>query len=373
MKDRTHKRTPPLPLSLFCLLALIWAGRLVAQAQEPAATASPTTEPAQVQLQIRLTEVNRRALRELVTVHNVVSRAVPVQLNVSSPGRRNDEGEFPGAHLATRAAQAPVAINLLTSGAVGLAEAGAFIQTLQTQGALRDLKAPVILTVTEGRGAGFLAGEEFPVPLLQADGQGQSIVTAQVKEFGLRLHFQPVILDETHLRLELEPAVASLDMGAGITVEGLVIPGLRVRGGRVGLELRDGQSFALTGLFDNFEQANLAKIPALAAGPSLSELFKSRGFQRNETELLVLVTVTLTRAPNADQLAKQPTEPSASAPSTSLPAPRLAGLSGHAVEAKRDSLPVDPAARQSPRNSDISVQVEPGGAKLDRKIDKKEN
>src|SRR5205085_11463837 len=122
--------------------------------------------------------------------------------------------------------------------------------------------------------------------VIQSVNQGQSAVTVIFKEFGVKLNFQPTILDENHIRLDLEPEVSSLDFSAGVTIQGLVIPGLRVRRAKTVLELRDGQSFAPAGLIDNTEQVNLSKVPLLGDIPILGELFKSRSFQdRKSTRL----------------------------------------------------------------------------------------
>jgi hypothetical protein len=125
-------------------------------------------------------------------------------------------------------------------------------------------------------------------------------VTILFKEYGVRLNFKPTILDEQHIRLELEPEVSSLDFGNAIVFSGFTIPALRVRRARTGIELQDGQSFGIAGLLDNSEQKSLAKIPVLSDVPILGNLFKSKSFQRNESELLFIVTAKITKPMNPD-------------------------------------------------------------------------
>ena len=106
----------------------------------------------------------------------------------------------------------------------------------------------------DGQQANFLAGGEFPVPVIQSGGTGGSIgITIVLKEYGVRLNFKPTIIDEDHIRLELEPEVSTIDFTNGVKFNGFVVPALRTRRAKTGVELRDGQSFALAGLLDNTE------------------------------------------------------------------------------------------------------------------------
>src|SRR5213078_1319121 len=107
-----------------------------------------------------------------------------------------------------------------------------------------------------------------------------SAVTIIFKEYGVRLNFKPTIIDEDHIRLELEPEVSTIDFANGVKFDGFLIPGLKTRRARTGIELRDGQSFALAGLLDNSETQSLSKVPVLGDIPVLGELFKSKSFQK---------------------------------------------------------------------------------------------
>ena len=117
------------------------------------------------------------------------------------------------------------------------------LRVLKTQGAFRELAEPNLIAM-DGQQASFLAGGEFPVPVVQAGGAGDSVAMSVVfKEYGVRLNFKPTIIDEDHIRLELEPEVSTIDFANGVKFDGFVIPALRTRRAKTGVELRDGQSF----------------------------------------------------------------------------------------------------------------------------------
>jgi pilus assembly protein CpaC len=124
----------------------------------------------------------------------------------------------------------------------------------------------------------------------------------QFKEYGVRLNFKPTIIDEDHIRLELEPEVSTIDFANGVRFNGFVIPALRTRRAKTGVELRDGQSFALAGLLDNNETQSISQMPGLGSIPILGNLFKSKSFQKQETELMFIVTADLVKPVNRDEL-----------------------------------------------------------------------
>ena len=176
----------------------------------------------------------------------------------------------------------------------------AMIRALQTQGALRELAEPNLIAM-DGQQASFLAGGEFPVPIVQGGGD-KSTVSIVFKEYGVRLNFKPTIIDEDHIRLELEPEVSTIDFANGVKFDGFLIPALKTRRAKTGVELRDGQSFALAGLLDNSESRTLSKVPVLGDIPVLGSLFRSKSFQKNETELIFIVTAQLVKPVNRDDL-----------------------------------------------------------------------
>lgn len=173
-----------------------------------------------------------------------------------------------------------------------------FIRALQTQGALRALAEPNLVAM-DGQQASFLAGGEIPVPIVQGNAGGVSVVW---KEYGVRLNFKPTILDENHIRLDIEPEVSSLDFANAVRFQGFLIPALRVRRAKTGIELQNGQTFGIAGLLDNSETKTLGKIPLIGDIPIIGNLFQSRSFQRNESELVFIVNTKIVKPWSPDQV-----------------------------------------------------------------------
>jgi pilus assembly protein CpaC len=255
---------------------------------------SPVTNIAQVQLQIRVAEVNHQRLRDLGSGYAYQPRP-GVGGFMSGGGSPYSVGAVDQGAIVGSVASS--ALNLLFIGGNG----ANFIRALQTSGALRALAEPNLIAMN-GQSASFLAGGEFPVPIIQSGSGGGSAVTVVFKEYGVRLNFKPTIIDEDHIRLELEPEVSTIDFANGVRFSGFVIPALRTRRAHTGVELRDGQSFALAGLLDNNETRSISKIPGLGNIPILGNLFKSTSFQKNETELMFIVTADLVKPVNRDDL-----------------------------------------------------------------------
>jgi pilus assembly protein CpaC len=250
--------------------------------------ASPVRAATQVQLQIRVAEVSRNKLRELGA-------------SFAYQGSPNTGGFISGGGPGTVGEVAQGVIkNTFTAMNVFLMGGNTFqmIRAMQTNGALRSLAEPNLIAM-DGQTASFLAGGEFPIPIVQGQNAG---VTIQFKEYGVRLNFKPTIIDEDHIRLELEPEVSTIDFANGVRFNGFVVPALRTRRARTGVELRDGQSFALAGLLDNSESRSLSKVPLLGDIPILGNLFKSTQFQKQETELVFIVTADLVKPINRDDI-----------------------------------------------------------------------
>lgn len=298
---------------------------------------SPVMDVAQVQLQIRVAEVNRSVMRELSMAYGFNNSTIPTFISASGPGSADAGSDLRNPNSPSGTATSTGLANFLLGIPNNALGPQAFVRALQSRGAIRDLAEPNLIAM-HGHKASFLAGGEFPIPIVQSVNTGQSAITIQFKEFGVKLDFTPTIIDENHIRLELAPEVSSLDYGSGVTIRELVIPGLRVRRAKTVLELRDGQSFALAGLIDNTEQVNLSKVPLLADIPILGQLFKSRRFQRNETELLFLATVKLVEPLNPDQIPRLPgvseLKPVNSSLPAATPASSIEGQSGHSVPQK---------------------------------------
>jgi pilus assembly protein CpaC len=259
---------------------------------------SPVKDLVQVQLLVRVAEVNRTRLRELGSSYASVNGGTSVYTNGGGPAGLTSAQN---GTLFTEFASSALNIFLFNRG-LGTQ---AFIRAMQTQGALRALAEPNLIAMN-GQQASFLAGGEFPVPIVQGNAGSTPTVTIVFKEYGVRLNFKPTILDEDHIRLELEPEVSTLDFANGVKFNGFVIPGLRTRRAKTGVELRDGQSFALAGLLDNNETKTLSKVPGLGDIPILGNLFKSTSFQKNESELMFIVTAQVVKPVNRDDLPKIP-------------------------------------------------------------------
>jgi pilus assembly protein CpaC len=165
---------------------------------------------------------------------------------------------------------------------------GATIQDLQQKNVLEILAEPNLLALN-GQKASFLAGGEFPFPIVQPS-QGFTSVTIQFKPFGVRLDFTGTISNDNVIRLHVAPEVSTLDFSNGLTISGFNIPAVSTRRAETEVELKDGQSFGIAGLMDHRAQAQLAKVPGIADIPVLGQLFRSRSINRSNTELLVLVT-----------------------------------------------------------------------------------
>jgi pilus assembly protein CpaC len=230
--------------------------------------AAPSAE--QILLQVRFAEVSRTAAQQLgssISAFNIG------RLDPNAPGVDQTLGT-------------------LSEGLVKLFLAGdntkleATIQALKSRGEFRSLAEPNLLAL-EGQTASFLAGGEFPFPVIQGTSGGTTIVW---KEFGIRLNFVPHVTNTGSVRLAVEPEVSSLDFANGLTISGFRIPSILSRRAKTEVELRPGQHLAIAGLLDNSILSKVDKIPLLGDIPILGALFRSKDAKQNRTELLVLVT-----------------------------------------------------------------------------------
>jgi pilus assembly protein CpaC len=180
---------------------------------------------------------------------------------------------------------------------------GATIRDLENKRLLQILAEPNVLAIN-GKQASFLAGGEFPFPVVQG-GAAVGSVTIQFREFGVRLNFLPMITPRSTIRLQVTPEVSSLDFANGLIFQGFNIPAMNTRRVQTEIELESGQSFAIGGLLDNRMVETFNKIPGLAEIPLLGKIFRSRALSKNNTELLVMVTPELVRPIPADRPAPE--------------------------------------------------------------------
>jgi pilus assembly protein CpaC len=194
----------------------------------------------------------------------------------------------------------------------------ATLDALERKGLVNTLAEPTLVALS-GETASFLAGGEFPVPVAQDVGGGggggaSTALTVEWKPFGVSLAFTPTVLADGVINLVVAPEVSSIDPSASIVVNNLTIPGLQTRRAKTTIELRDGESFALAGLLRKDFQDTVRQFPILGSLPIIGSLFRSTGFQREETELLMIVTPRLVRPVRAGSLrapsdrVKQPNE-----------------------------------------------------------------
>ena len=165
-----------------------------------------------------------------------------------------------------------------------------FIDAMKENGLLKILAEPTLIALS-GKTANFLAGGEFPIPVPGADGT----VTIQYKPFGVGLNFTPIVLSNKKINMQVAPEVSDLDFSRAISMGGFVVPSLTTRKVSTVIELADGQSFAIAGLLKEDVREVISKFPVLGDIPILGALFRSSSFQKNETELIIIVTPHLVK------------------------------------------------------------------------------
>jgi len=249
---------------------------------------------AQILLKVRFADVDRTAISELGA-------------NLFSTGALNTIGSTSTQQFSPpRVDVQPNEVKFSVSDALNLflfrpdLNLGATIRALQSRRLLQMLAEPNVLAIN-GKSASFLAGGEFPFPMLQGGGAGLGAVTIQFREFGVRLTFLPVVTPRGTIRLQVTPEVSSLDFANGLVFQGTTVPSLATRRVQTEIELENGQSFVIGGLLDNRLTETISKVPGLGDIPLLGKLFQSRAMNKTNSELLVIVTPELVRPIPAGQ------------------------------------------------------------------------
>ena len=251
----------------------------------------------QVLLRVRFAEVSRSAMTELgvslftgpTGVKNTLGRATTGQF--SAPGFDDIKYSKPDAKFGTDPTSAEGKftfsdfLNLFLFSEKY--DIGAMVRALQQKGLFQSLAEPN-LVAESGKEASFLAGGEIPIPIAQGSG-GNVAISVQYKEFGVRLNFTPTVTGN-RVHLKVRPEVSTLDFSNGVVLQGFRIPALSTRRTETELELMDGQTFAIAGLMNNTINTTMQKIPGLGDIPILGNLFKSKAAQKNQTELVVMIT-----------------------------------------------------------------------------------
>ncbi|MFK7840511.1 MAG: type II and III secretion system protein family protein [Bdellovibrionales bacterium] len=250
----------------------------------------------QVMLQVKIVEASRNALREL-----------GVETDINDPdelaGFQVFDGTAPSSFLSEDNFLRSVGSIGLSQPALGAArfvgdtgldgigQIGVLLQALEEEN-LANILAEPNLTAVSGEQAGFLAGGEFPVPVGR-DQVGNIII--EFREFGVALNFRPIVLSSQRINLQMDTEVSSLDFDNAIILEGLEIPGLDVRRAETTIEMASGKSLMIAGLLQSEAIQSMSGLPGISKTPILGDLVSSDGFERNETELIVIVTPYLVR------------------------------------------------------------------------------
>jgi pilus assembly protein CpaC len=245
----------------------------------------PTADP-QILLKVKFASVDRTLTKTL-------------GFNLFSLGAGNTigtvtTGQFPAPVVTGPTATSPASATI--SNALNLfffrpdLNLGATIEALEVQGLVEVLSEPNVLAIN-GKQASFLAGGEYPYPVVQGISGGVGgAVTIMFKEFGVRLNFIPTITPRGTIRLQVAPEVSSLDFTQAVEISGFEIPSIDIRRVKTEVELNDGQSFAIGGLLDNRETKTFQKIPFIGDIPILGKFFQSISNNKTNTELMVIVT-----------------------------------------------------------------------------------
>jgi pilus assembly protein CpaC len=253
--------------------------------------ATPPAVEKQVILHVKFAELNRTAVSEFGV--NLLSTGAGNTLAQVTTGQYRSNGgiqlnpSIPG-HAAGTATQYSLSDLLNIFAFRPDLNLGVLIRDLQTRGLLQVLAEPN-LVATNGKEASFLAGGEFPIPVVQANATSGGI-SVTYKEFGIKLSFLPQITANNTIKLHVKPEVSTIDFANGIQVSGFNIPSLSTRRIETDIELGEGQSFVIGGLIDDRVIQNLSRVPGLSHIPVLGALFKSRSETKTKDELIVVVT-----------------------------------------------------------------------------------
>jgi len=291
----------------------------------------------QVMLKVRVVEASRAVLKEL-----------GVQTNYRTIGETNTQQtstvpNVAGTPLGTGSAVGGTLfgnnVGLTTtafgSAAITVGALTATINALEQKGIVNTLAEPN-LTAISGETAGFLAGGEFPIPTSR-DTSGN--VTLDFKQFGVSLNFTPTVMSKQRIVLHMSAEVSAQDASAGFTQGGLVIPGLSVRRAETTIELASGSTLMIAGLIDSSTIHSMNGYPGIEDLPVIGQLFKSKSFQRNESELLFIVTPYLVNSYAEANAVAEKSAPPKLPGTASMPAPAAT------VPEKIGSSPVVPVER----------------------------
>jgi pilus assembly protein CpaC len=227
----------------------------------------------QVEVEVRFIEASRSSLKD-----------VGFNFDVSTPG--GGFGINSGSGLAgAQPAQATVS----GSWKVGTVSFDARLEALEQKGVIRTLAKPNLMAMS-GEEASFLAGGEIPYPVPN----GLTGVTLDFRQYGVKLKVTPTVEDNGQIRLKVSPEVSQLDQSTAVSIGGITVPGILETNASTTVDLHDGQSFAIAGLFQQDYNDTVHQVPGLGDVPVLGSLFRSANWQHKQTELIIIVTPKLT-------------------------------------------------------------------------------
>ena len=250
----------------------------------------------QVMLKVRIAEVQRNVLKQFGIDVTAAFQIGKFALNVASIN------PFTSPLISPPVAGNPIKSPFGGGYAGGWSSGGDSVQTLvramERDGLLRTLAEPT-LTAVSGEAANFLAGGEFPIPVSQEDNR----TTIEFKKFGVGLGFTPLVMSEGRISLKISTEVSEISNDISVTIDRITVPGLSVRRAETTVELPSGGSLAMAGLIKDNARAEINGTPGLKNLPILGALFRSRDFQQNQSELVVIVTPYVVNPVNEQQLA----------------------------------------------------------------------
>jgi pilus assembly protein CpaC len=255
----------------------------------------------QVMLEVRVAEMQRSLVRQmgvnigynrggdfaLTSLGDLTRVVAPSDANLLNGALNFDPAKAAFGPLGIFAAPA---VNALFRFQHGSATWTGFVDALKEEGLIKVLAEPTLIALS-GQTASFLAGGEFPIPVPQ----GLGTVAIEYKSFGVALAFTPTVWSSDKISIKVAPEVSELDFTTAVQIGGFVIPGLSTRRAATTVELKDGQSFALAGLLRDTVRDTASKYPLLGDIPIIGTLFRSRAFQKNQTELVIIATPHLVK------------------------------------------------------------------------------
>lgn len=228
----------------------------------------------QVMLEVRILEASRAALKD-------------VGFNIAASNNSTFALATGSGLIGNTAPQGALRL----SGSIGTASIDVTLAALEEKGVIRTLARPNLVALS-GQKASFLAGGEFPFPVPS----GRDTITIEFREFGVKLGFQPTVQDNGLIRMQVAPEVSQLDHNNNLRIQGFEIPSLVVRRSETTIELKDGEAFAIAGLFQQDYVNQVRQLPGVGEVPILGTLFRSSRWRRAETELVIIVTPRLATA-----------------------------------------------------------------------------